>query len=185
MGRLADYLFGSDDPERARDTLAKLFVQAQNRFSFEFTDVLEMRNEVVGVLLAYPGSILSDLGLPMAKQLREIIGFGGMFRLLRRSLVLMQLKETEPDEFYIYTLAVRPDQQNGGLGKRLMAHAEEKARSVGLSKCSLGVTLDNEGALRFYDRLGYQIVETVHLPQLEQRIGYPGYYRLVKQLPQS
>jgi ribosomal protein S18 acetylase RimI-like enzyme len=185
MGRLADYLFGSDEPDRARCTLAKLFAQPQNRFSYEFTDVLEGDGEVVGLLLAYPGSMLGDLGMPMARQLREIIGFGGMFRLLRRSLVLMQLKETEADEFYIYTLAVRPDQQNGGLGKRLMAHAEKKARSAELSKCSLGVTLDNEGALRFYDRLGYKIVDTVRLSQLEERIGYPGYYRLVKRLPES
>jgi ribosomal protein S18 acetylase RimI-like enzyme len=180
MEQLADYLFGADDPARAREVLGHLFAQRQNRFSYEFSHVLESEDGILGLLLAYPASILGQLSMPMAKQLRELIGVRGMFRLLRRSVPLMRLKETEPDEFYVYTLAIEPEFQNNGLGKRLMAHAEALALEHGLRKCSLGVTMNNDRALNFYERLGYKVVDTVPVPHLEQRIGYPGYFRMVK-----
>ncbi len=183
MGRMADYLFGGDDEDRARQVFAKLFRQSQNRFSYEFASVLEFNEEVVGMLLGYPGEIVSDLATSMAKQLREIIGWGGMLRLLRRSAPLMALKEYEADEFYIFTVSVQPDFQGRGFGKQLLLHAEEKARAAGLRKCSLGVTIDNFGAVRLYERFNYRIVDTVRVPQLESAIGYPGFHRMVKTVP--
>ena len=95
----------------------------------------------------------------------------------------MKVKEAEPGEFYIFNLAIRPDFQKAGLGPRLLQNAEEKARRAGLSKASLGVTMDNQGALRFYFRHGYRSVETIPAPKkLQERIGYDGFYRLVKEL---
>lgn len=182
MGRLADYLFGNDDDGHAREVLAGLFERPQNRFSHQFSDVLEANGEVVGLLLAYPARMLNELAMPTGKVLREIIGVAGMLRLLRRSLPFIRLKEAEPDEFYVYTLAVRPDLQSHGLGKDLLIHGEHKAKTAGLAKCSLGVTMNNQRALKFYQRLGYEVVDTVLVPKVADRIGYPGYYRMVKHL---
>jgi ribosomal protein S18 acetylase RimI-like enzyme len=183
MGRMADYLFGGDDRDCAIEVLAKLFAQTNNRFSHRFTDVLELNDEVVGMLLSYPAQILPGLSAPMAKQLHEIIGWGGMARLLRRSAPLMTLKEYEPDEFYIFTVSVQPAFQSRGFGKQLLVQAENKACAAGLRKCSLGVTVDNIGAVRLYERFNYRIVDTVRVPHLESAIGYPGYHRMVKTLP--
>jgi len=183
MGRMADYLFGGDDEDCARDVFAKLFRQPQNRFSYEFTSVLELNDEVVGMLLGYPAEIVSELATSMAKQLREIIGWGGMLRLLRRSASLMAVKEYEPDEFYIFTVSVQPRFQGRGFGKELLLHAEDKARAAGLRKCSLGVTVDNLGAIRLYERFNYRIVGTVRVPHLESAIDYPGFHRMVKTVP--
>jgi ribosomal protein S18 acetylase RimI-like enzyme len=182
MGRMADYLFGADDPSRAVDVLAKLFSQPENRFSHQFSDVLETDRQIVGLLLGYPAPLLEDLSIPMAKQLREILGWSGMFRLIRRSLPLMGVKECEPGEFYIFTISVLPAWENHGLGSRLLVRAEERCRMAGLSKCSLGVTTDNERAIRFYKHVGYSIVDTVQVPPLAQAIEYPGYHRMVKEL---
>ncbi len=182
MGSLADYLFGSDDRAQAIDVLSKLFVQRDNRFSFQHSSILEVDSQVAGLLLAYPGHRLSNLSLRMGSQLRQVLGWSGMIRLLRRSLPLMGHKECEPDEFYIYTLAVHPDFQNSGLGTQLLTHAETRAAACGLSKCSLGVTIGNDGARRLYERWGYVIVDTVRVPKLQKAIGYPGYYRMVKNL---
>jgi len=183
MGRMADYLFGSDDAASALDVLTKLFRQRENRFTHQFSDVLELDRQVVGLLLGYPASLVDEFSVPMAKQLREIIGVGGMLRLIRRSLPLMRVKEYESDEFYIFTIAILPGLQSHGLGARLLERAEERCRAAGLWKCSLGVTTDNEGAIRFYKRFGYRMVETVRVPQLERAIEYPGYHRMVKELP--
>jgi len=180
MGRMADYLFGGGDEDCAHEVFARLFVQPQNRFSYEFTSVLEFNDEVAGMLLGYPGEIVSDLATSMAKQLREIIGWGGMLRLLRRSASLMTVKEFETDEFYIFTVSVPPRFQGRGFGQELLRHAEDKARAAGLRKCSLGVTVDNIGAIRLYERFNYRIVDTVRVPHLESAIEYPGFHRMVK-----
>jgi ribosomal protein S18 acetylase RimI-like enzyme len=182
MGRMADYIFGSDDPARAREVFAKLFMQPSNRFSSEYCDALTLEGEIVGLLLAYPAEILGSFSVPMARQLRELLGFGGMLRLLKRSLPLMGTKECEPDEYYIYTVSVLPGFQGHGLGKLLMERAETRALEAGLHKCSLGVTVDNTRAVRFYERLDYRIVDTVRIPHLEKAIDHPGYHRMIKTL---
>jgi ribosomal protein S18 acetylase RimI-like enzyme len=43
-----------------------------------------------------------------------------------------------------------------GIGTRLMAAAEEKARALGLPRVSLICFERNEGAMRLYQRLGYR-----------------------------
>jgi ribosomal protein S18 acetylase RimI-like enzyme len=185
MGRMADYLFGGDDAARALNVLTELFVRRENRFTHEFSDVVELDGQVAGLLLAYPARLLEGFSIPMAKQLREIIGVGGMWRLIRRSLPLMRLKECEPDEFYIFTISVLPGLQSHGLGTRLLRRAEERCQAAALRKCSWGVTTDNERAIKFYKRFGYGMVETVRVPHLERAIGYPGYHRMVKELRQN
>jgi ribosomal protein S18 acetylase RimI-like enzyme len=185
MGRMADYLFGGDDSACALDVLTKLFAQRENRFSHEFSDVLEVDSQVAGLLLAYPAGLVEGLSIPMARQLREILGVGGMWRLIRRSVPLMRLKEYEADEFYIFTISVLPGWQSHGLGTRLLVRAEERCRAAGLWKCALGVTTDNERAIQFYKRCGYRIVETVHVPRLARAIEYPGYHRMVKEVPET
>lgn len=180
MGKMADYLFGSDDPTRAREVLAKLFQKRNNRFSYGNADVFDVDGKVAGILLAYPGDLLPSFDLPMANQLRQILSWKEMFRMLKRSFPLRNVKEVAPGEFYIYTIAVSPAFQDHGLGARLMKRAERRAVALDLGKCSLGVTVDNEHAIGFYQHLGYTIVETVSIPRLEKAIGFPGYHRMVK-----
>ena len=93
MGKFADYLFGADNPRRAREVLRGLYVREKNRFSHEFCDVAMVDGEVAGLLLSYPFSFLHSLALPMGKELKEIIGVKGIMRLTRRSLPLMREKE--------------------------------------------------------------------------------------------
>jgi ribosomal protein S18 acetylase RimI-like enzyme len=106
-----------------------------------------------------------------------------MLRLLRRSAPLLTVKEYDQDEFYIFTVSVQPGFQGRGFGKQLLLHAEDKARAARLHKCSLGVTVDNVGAIRLYERINYRIVDTVRVPHLESAIEYPGFHRMVKTVP--
>jgi ribosomal protein S18 acetylase RimI-like enzyme len=182
MGELADYLFGAHDSRRAHDVLTQLFVRERNRFSYQFCDVLEADGRLVGMLLSYPARHLKRLALPMGRHLLAIYGWAELLRFIERSRPLMGLTESAPDEYYVYTLAIHPDLQSKGLGRRLLLHGETKARLAGLNKSSLGVTIGNERARKFYERCGYDIVEVVRTPELEQDIRYAGYYRMVKPL---
>jgi ribosomal protein S18 acetylase RimI-like enzyme len=182
MGKFADYLFGADDSALARGVLRELFVREKNRFSHKFCEVVIAKNRAAGLLLSYPNSILSSLALPMGKELGEIIGVKGVMRLTRRSLPLMREMEAEPGDYYVFTVSVDPQFQKHGIGGRIMEFAEQKARAAELKRVALGVTLDNEDARRFYEHLGYEVIEVIHTPKLEKAIGYKGYYRMAREL---
>lgn len=56
---------------------------------------------------------------------------------------------------WINYLAVDPDHQRQGHGRRLMEAAEQCLRSLGCPKINLQVRVENEAAVAFYSRLGF------------------------------
>jgi ribosomal protein S18 acetylase RimI-like enzyme len=56
---------------------------------------------------------------------------------------------------YIYSVRVKTQYRNLGIGKKIMDHAEEDLRQRGFSYATLNVGKDNPKARRFYERLGY------------------------------
>ena len=57
----------------------------------------------------------------------------------------------------VETLAVVPSAQRQGVGQALMAHMETWAREQGAENLDLSVWAFNEGALAFYEQLGYEV----------------------------
>jgi ribosomal protein S18 acetylase RimI-like enzyme len=57
---------------------------------------------------------------------------------------------------YLSGLALLPTARGRGLGRRLMAGTEARAATLGLPRVSLICFERNEGAMRFYRRLGYR-----------------------------
>lgn len=57
---------------------------------------------------------------------------------------------------WVYYLAVAPDRQGQGLGRRLMAAAEDFARDRGIQKLQLMVRPSNAKVASFYRALGYE-----------------------------
>jgi ribosomal protein S18 acetylase RimI-like enzyme len=176
MGRLADYMFGAGEPADAIRIIGRLFTQPRNRFSYQFTDVIEKEKTVIGILISYPGRIMDHLGLSMGMQLWRIYGAIGFARFARRALPLAFSREADRDEYFVNTLAVAPDFQGQGIGSYLLAHVENKAVKMFCRKCALSVSVSNPGARRLYKRCGYRVVKTVHYDIPE----YAGHHRMVK-----
>lgn len=57
---------------------------------------------------------------------------------------------------YLSGVALFPDHRGRGIGKRMMAATEARARALGLPRISLICFERNEAALRLYRRLGYR-----------------------------
>ncbi|MFB0515648.1 MAG: GNAT family N-acetyltransferase [Candidatus Neomarinimicrobiota bacterium] len=180
MGELGDFLFGLGEPGMAQEVLGKLFAEACNLFSHQFAYIAIKSDQVVGLLLAYPGPLIRNLALTMAKQLLNIYGVPRMGRFIWNAVPLSRIREPAPDEYFINTLAVLPDYQGQGIGTQLLAYAEYQAKSEGMRKCALDVDIENDGACRLYSRLGYSIVNSVRSKRLIRRIGHQGLYRMVK-----
>ena len=56
---------------------------------------------------------------------------------------------------HIMTIDVRPEFRQMGLGNQLMELAEQRLRQNGAARVILEVSVQNDNAIRFYQRLGY------------------------------
>jgi ribosomal protein S18 acetylase RimI-like enzyme len=66
-------------------------------------------------------------------------------------------------------IAVSPSRQSGGNGRRLIAAAEEEARSLRLGEIRVVTNVTMAKGIRLYRSLGYEEYE---------RTGQDGYYRV-------
>ncbi|NBB66123.1 GNAT family acetyltransferase [Pseudomonas sp. ODNR1LW] len=64
---------------------------------------------------------------------------------------------------WVYYLAVDPGRRGNGLGRRLMAAAQDWLTKRGAPKLQLMLRSDNEAALGFYQRLGLERQDVVVL----------------------
>ena len=182
MGKMADYLFGADNPQNAQELLERLFRAKSNRFSYQFTEVATLSGEVTGLVIAYSGRLLKSLELPMALHLIQASGVLGFIRFMKRAFPLFGVKEAENDAYFISNLAVLPAYQGQGLGKYLLSQVEKTAREQGFNKISLTVDVENERAFSLYTRTGFNVIETVEIESLQKHIGYSGFHRMAKVL---
>ncbi|MHC4939822.1 MAG: GNAT family N-acetyltransferase [Planctomycetota bacterium] len=62
-------------------------------------------------------------------------------------------------DLFIYDIMVDEAHRGRGLGTAAMRAAEDLARKRGAAGIGLSVFAHNEGAIRLYERLGYEVVE--------------------------
>ena len=65
-----------------------------------------------------------------------------------------------PDHVWIENIAVSPELQGKGLGRRLLAHAESVATDLGLSNVKLLTNAAFERNIALYGRVGYAVDRT-------------------------
>lgn len=120
---------------------ARRYARDDTAFSWQNCTIAEHDCETVGLLHGYvmPASGPADLAVA--------------------DPVLRPYAELEiPGSFYISALAVTEPWRGLGIGTRLLAAAETKARGAGCPSLSLICFSSNDGARRLYERRGYRIV---------------------------
>jgi len=93
---------------------------------------------------------------PMTADYRQMIAEHAVWLLCRGDelagvLVLM----SEPDALLIYSVAVSPEHQHRGLGRRMLALAEEQARLASYARLRLYTNVHMTENIALYRRLGY------------------------------
>jgi len=73
----------------------------------------------------------------------EIVGYAGLF--------------AGRDQADVQTIAVRPDHQRTGLGRRLLNSLLDEARRRGCREVFLEVRAENTAAIRLYERTGFEV----------------------------
>jgi ribosomal protein S18 acetylase RimI-like enzyme len=64
---------------------------------------------------------------------------------------------------WINYLAVCPDHQRSGLGRKIMEAAEAKLRALGCPKINLQIRTGNVAVIKFYESIGYSIDDVVSM----------------------
>lgn len=101
-----------------------------------------------------------DQGPSQVERLREMIAKGlsyGAYVGDRMVGLLVMERRVWNDTLHIEDLEVMPDWWGQGVGRLLMARAEEVARALGVRAISLETQNTNVPAIRFYRRNGYEI----------------------------
>lgn len=76
-------------------------------------------------------------------------------------------KLEEPiNTFKLHKLYLLPSEQKKGFGRMLLSEVEKKAANLAANHLHLNVNRKNP-ALSFYEKLGYEIIETVDIPFAE------------------
>jgi [ribosomal protein S18]-alanine N-acetyltransferase len=70
--------------------------------------------------------------------------------------VIVHLEGAATERYgYVVSIDVAPELRRAGLGAQLLEQAERQVRAAGVGRMGLHVAVNNDAAIRFYERLGY------------------------------
>jgi ribosomal protein S18 acetylase RimI-like enzyme len=182
MRPLADYWMGVDDARVAECILRTMFASEGNLFSYQHAETASVSGEPAGLQVSYPGSTMKQLEFRTLLRFIAAAGLPSAIRMVWRSFPLQSIAEAAPDEYFLAHLAVLPEFEGRGLGRRLLERSMENARRGGFRKLTLTVDADNSRALGLYTRSGFVITASSNLEALRCRFSYHGYHHMAMAL---
>ncbi len=162
-GGAIDYLFHDLIPGLTPiDVVAKNFERDEYPYTFRSAIVAQYNDQVVGFALSYP-SVYHTVSEEMRRYFPEerLAHFNDFF------------SSRVEGSYYLDGLGVDPRFQNCGIGKRLIDLTKKKAGEKGYPALSLITFADNAGAIKLYERCGFQTVKPVEL-NFHERIPHQG-----------
>ncbi|SES21052.1 GNAT family N-acetyltransferase [Pedobacter rhizosphaerae] len=147
MGDLAYKFSNTRDHHKTLALFEHFFRLTDNQYSYQHTLVYKEGGEVLGSINGYDGSKLAVLRAPFLQYLKEHCGW----------INFDPEPETAAGEFYLDTISVAPIVQGKGIGKQLIEAGINRAAELGHKNVGLLVELNNPGALRLYQKMGFEI----------------------------
>jgi ribosomal protein S18 acetylase RimI-like enzyme len=180
--KVATFIIGLGNEDRARAILTRIFAIPGHRFSYEETILAVYKGRVVGLLTSYPGKRLTKIDRKSDRLILKQYRIRGKLALIIRFWPMLFMNETRRDEYLIGNLAVRARYRSRGIGRILLEHAEHLAGEAGLKKLALRVAIENLDARKLYESFGFE-TKAMYL-ESNRRVKYvgAGYRRMVKTL---
>lgn len=183
--RMAAYIFGLGDEQRAKEILSRIFALEDHRFSYQFTEMAIRDETIVGLFIAYPAQELPKLDKGLARVIMRQHKFADKLKVLLRGLPAIFIKEAAPKDYLLSNIAITKEARGQGIGAQVLAYVEEKAKEAGYHRLALIVEIDKQDACRFYEKQGFE-VKAKHLetPHRSKHLG-TGFQQMVKVLDES
>lgn len=121
-------------------------------YSYEYSHIAEVDGVVAGSLLSYPGDIYRELRHKT-------------YAALWPELLPMETEseqETDPGEYYLDTLAVRPAFRHRGVARALLLDGIAQGQALGYTRIALVADAEYPHLLRLYASLGFHPAEHRH-----------------------
>ena len=147
--------------------LKQAFEMPEYRYSYANTLVYEEAGQILGIAVGFPEAkeaTIDDVLAPLFPQ----IG-------LPTSTRFFTDKEVQVGEWYLDTLAVSEMAQGRGVGTALLKALPDYLKAQGESLMSLSVDLQNPGAKKLYERMGFNKTD-------ELMIGDHRYEHMIKEI---
>ncbi|MBN1786576.1 MAG: GNAT family N-acetyltransferase [Candidatus Methanofastidiosa archaeon] len=166
-------IFGKDRVMAERK-IGELIAFGGNSFGHESIYVSEDRGaEILGVLVAYSGNeFMTKDDSKAFSRLFPLWGTIWLWLLDKMLLSRLITHRFTVDEFYISNVSVDEGMRGKGIGSFLLENARELAIGQGCNTMVLDVSCENVGAVRLYDRLGFEIVRTNKVPLVQKLATY-------------
>jgi len=148
-------LFG----DNVSEVMENLFRYPGNIFSFEHSYFVEMEKKIAGMVLGYTWKERDQEELNTGFLLFKYLGWDILTRVPYLLRVQSILGKLVAGDYYISNIAVYPEFRGCGLGTSLLKKMEEEAVERGCKMMVLDVEADNRGAIRLYQKLGYNAGE--------------------------
>ena len=153
----------------AAKIVEKLVRLGENNLGHENIYIVTQKEEVIGVLLYFAGDHhkLGELKF-LFKNLNFIDALRFFLIDLKDSLILSHLEKCD---FYLAGVAVDEKFRGQGVGSLILNQGIKIARQRGCKRAVLDVALDNLGAKRLYERIGFKVFDKRSYPWFGGRIG--------------
>ena len=145
----------------------RLCASENSQYSYLNTLIAEDHDgRLAGALVSYDGALLQPLRRAFIAVANEVLAAGFSEENLD--------DETNPEEFYLDSLAVEPEFQGRGIASALIRAAIGR-HSASRKPFGLLCAYGNDDAFRLYERLGFNFVDVVKFAGLEMRhMQFPG-----------
>lgn len=179
---LFSYIFASPS-DQAQDILHQAFSFPAHAFSYDHTQVVEVNQQAVGLMISYPGPVKRQADEKVHGIMARILPLRKLPKILVNLADLTRIKQDVAlEDYYILGLSVLPEYRNQGLGSYLLTQADAQSAASNCRSICLDVTYTNTRARVLFERFGYQIACSKTTSRFEQMTRAGGLHRMIKPL---
>lgn len=137
-----------NDEDKVLKVIEQSIVEGEYRNNYKHIHVYEIDGQVAGFINCYAGDKEPQLESNWLN-----IDFNESFELDGTPL---PEREADNGDLYIESIAVFEAYRGRGIASQLMTYIFDKARVTGYKQVSLNCEVDNEGAMKLYEKLGFK-----------------------------
>jgi len=178
---LFDFMFS--DQVVAETVIGKLYQKKYGHFSYQFSSLAVNNDHVVGMVLGYDLRQLSkqDLLGSVSLFLNSPVSCWAHLMTSVRHCVDNYVPKPSKGAYYINNIAVAKSHQRSGLGQALLSDTLRRAKDQGYASVELDVSINNENAIKFYEKNNFVAVSQSGNAESIQRYGLPSLVRMIHQ----